>query len=220
MAFAPDLGIYLLTNGTRRDTDLTFNGMLVPQLGTSDGAAFCCTVNATFDDGEYALTIDMDRACLDELIMSCPGNTAQMIASALQERAGESWSMRMPEPVLINVTGKLGESQQSAHDQFVPLVANKIEPSMAPEPIAAVAALIALGREAWPFMEREDSEAKEQIQNFRSRLVTVGQRVNAAGSIELMRNVFKAAVRFLADEEIHLGRWIESVWDGIGQWRA
>ena len=218
MAFTPDLGIYLVTKGVKQDTDLTFNGMLVPQLGTPDGAIFCSTCNASFDGGEYALTVDMDRARLDELIMSCPGNTAQMIINALQERAGQGWSVRMDEPILVDVTGRLGESQQSSREKFVPLVASKIEPTLALVPIAAVAALIALGREVGPFMNRDDPEAEDEIRALRSRVVAVGQKVDAAGSLKLMQSVYNAAARFLAEEDVHVGRWIESVWGGIGQW--
>ena len=65
--FAADLGTYLMGNGVKPDVDLTFNGILVTHIGTPDGTLFCSTSNTSMDGRQYALTLDMDRAQLDEL---------------------------------------------------------------------------------------------------------------------------------------------------------
>jgi hypothetical protein len=119
--------------------------------------------------------------------------------------------------VTINVRGKLGDVQRSSRDTFVPLVVTEIEPTLNPVPVSAAAAMIAIGREIAPFMNGENSD-EEALNAIRSRMLTIGRKLDETGGIELMRSVFGGAMQFLVDEGIHVGRWIESVWDGIGQW--
>jgi hypothetical protein len=221
MAFARDLGIHLMELGLSPDTDLVFNSVIVTQLGSPGGGSFRSTSNASFDGSEYAMTIDMDRARLDEFIMACPGDTALSILDVLKERPIGNWSIQLQDPGTIDVSGSLGDVLHNMLDIFsvAPLVAQKIEPSLAPAPVSATVALVAVGREFLPFMNDADFE-KVKLQALRSRVVSIGQKLNELGGINMMRSVFNAAVRFLLEEDIHVGRWFESVWDGIGEWRC
>jgi hypothetical protein len=218
MEMMPDFGKALLERGMAPEGDVHLNDFLVANCGTPDGSTFSCTCNVTLEGRPYALTIDMSRALLDHLIIACPPGIAKSIVDALASRPGNGWTLQFDEPARVSASGQLGAEQHAGNGEvFVPLIASTIKATDRFEPLSATLALVAIGREAAAFFEGEPGDDAER-RRLRSRVKEIGQLLDAQGGIELMREVYEAAVRYLADEEIVLGRWIESVWDGIGSW--
>ena len=221
MSAVSDFGTVLSGLGMTTGCALHFNDFLVCNCGTPDGKRFSCTANAIQGGQPCAATIDLDRAILDQLIMACSPTMAMGIADGLKSRPPTGWMLPFDEPVVVEIEGRLGEKQCAQNGEvFIPIIATSIKGQNGYEPLSATLALVAIGREATPVINQTGKTYDKKRQQLRARVVEMGRLLNQQGGIDLMRKIFEAAVRYLSDERIVIGRWVECVWDGIGEWRG
>ena len=77
-----------------------------------------------------------------------------------------------------------------------------------------IAEFVALVEEILPGFKQDDLEIKE-ISTISKRFRSIGEQLNAIGGVNLMQEVGAKA-----DITPGLARFVEIVWDGIGDWRC
>ncbi len=219
MGLNPDFGAALAERGMTSGTTLQCSPS-VDNCGTADGKTFSCTVALDWEGQPHAVTFDLDRPVLDQFIMACPPSIAMNIAEALNSPTRKGWTIRFDQPVVVSIEGRLGTKQPLRSGRsFVPILVASVMGQTAGEALSACLALVAIGREGAPIFDGTVDD-DEHLGKLRRRVVAIGRVLDRQGGIELMRKAYEGAMRFLAQENIFIGRWVEAVWDGIGDWRG
>lgn len=209
-----DFGMHMQSCGLAEGGSIEMS-FVIGELGTSGKELF--SVSATSE--RFCATIDMDRDGLDQLVLACPGDLASMVLQATREANQPGPLIEFPDPLKISVSGTLGAVHRNMREEFRPIVVQEITGPDGLVPVSAGLILVDLGAMMSALDEAGLCDPNEpRWQAARQRVRRLGERLNEFGGIECMRGVYTPAVQLLTDKDIHIGRMIESVWSGIGDW--
>jgi hypothetical protein len=127
MEFAPDYGRRIITDGWRPDLQLNFYPFVMFRLAFLGVDRFTTSSCTPIDGVNHALSLDFDRARLDDILGLCPTVSGEVRAwLGSMPRPGSV--LQLSTPASFGVEAKLGELQQGKFEQFVPLVVSSVFP--------------------------------------------------------------------------------------------
>ena len=211
--FKPDYGIYLHSWGLMEGGSSTMP-FLFAHIVSVDGDTFCASASSE----QFCVTVDMDLDGVDQLVLACPGELAAVILRGVRECRGSGEIAKFPEPIEVTVIGTLGRLQRTKTEPFRPIVVKQI---IGPSGIVPVSAALLLVELAMMLEVLDEGLIDLPLwEATRERIRQLGDHLNNQGGFELMKSVFYGAIRYLAEADIDVGRCIEMMWDGIGEWRG
>lgn len=209
----PDFGMLLCAKGDSEGGSVQMP-FPITSLGYVGDGLYCAS--ATTD--EFCATIDLDTKALDQLLLVLPAPLTSQILKAIRKAKTPRTVGRFQPPIEIEVEGAIGPTQRTINEQFRPIVAKEVTRSGGMVPASAEVLLIELGIMVDAIERGKLPESHSAA--IRRRIVSLGERLNRQGGLELMQDVCSGAAGYLASRKVHVGRYFESVWDRIGQWRS
>lgn len=124
----PDLGTYLREHA---DPSATFNFVQFPvsMLGRVGQDLFNTTAAMPMNGKSFAVTLDFDRANLEAVLSGMPAALGTAVAEQFSGPFEKSKVLTLPLPVTVRVEARLGEVQQNAQENYVPLIVTRFEPA-------------------------------------------------------------------------------------------
>jgi len=126
MLFAPDYGLFLLSEGYSRDVGLNFYDFPFHYIGVLGLGRFTTTRNLVWGGVEYAVSLDFDTEVLAHILALSPESVVNCITAILKVDPAALSRIELPEHLLVGLEATLGELQSGGGEKFVPLVVKKV----------------------------------------------------------------------------------------------
>jgi hypothetical protein len=137
--FLPDYGLALLERKAKQPVEL--NPLFVEDVGRVDVDTYTMSGKIKHDGAWHLASIDFPVGMLPKLLMALPAKEKACVEQLLRRRFDEAYSERLPAPLSLAVTARLGDPQQNGNESYVPFVGMAFAPgpdvTFVEEPAAA-----------------------------------------------------------------------------------
>jgi hypothetical protein len=124
--FAPDYGLFLLSEGYCRDVGLNFYDFPLHYIGVLGLGRFTTTRNLMRGGVEYAVSLDFDTEVLAKILALSPESVVNCVMAVLKADPAGLSRIELPEPLTVGLEAYLGELQFGDGEKFVPLVIKRV----------------------------------------------------------------------------------------------
>lgn len=124
--FAPDYGLFLLSEGYSRDVALYFYDFPFHYIGVLGLGRFTTTRNLTRGGIEYAVSLDFEAEVLAEILALSPESVVSCVMAVMKADPAALSRIELPEPLSVGLEAHLGELQIGDGEKFVPLVIKRV----------------------------------------------------------------------------------------------
>jgi hypothetical protein len=126
--YLKDFGIHMLKLGAARDAEFTFPFFPIPMIGRVGEDLFSTHAQITLDETTYFITLDFDRARLQELLPLVPQNVAEHATKSFG-RPPSIIKLQGYTPRVVVTTRLSAEILENDREHYLPLEVVKFEPS-------------------------------------------------------------------------------------------
>jgi hypothetical protein len=124
--FAPDYGLFLLSEGCSRDVGLIFCDFPFHYIGVLGLGRFTTTRNLVRGGVEHAVSLDFGTEVLAEILALSPESVVNCVMTVMKAEPAGLSRVELPEPLSVGLEAYLGELQIGDGEKFVPLVIKRI----------------------------------------------------------------------------------------------
>jgi hypothetical protein len=122
----PDYGLYLLRQGYSRNVRHRFYDFPLNHITVVGPGQFTTVKNQELMGVEYATSLDFDLRILAEILRLCPPSIVDFVGSEILSDQVSPRTIQLPQILTLGVETVLGQVQKGLHDDFVPLVIEKV----------------------------------------------------------------------------------------------
>lgn len=127
MAFAPDYGLKLKTQGASADFDVHLVDFRLYDIAVVGSDLFTTMVNMNYDGEMHAATFDFNTDILMQIYELYPDALAKFIEDGKAGNWFQGYRGEFAEPLALSIHAKLGEPQMAEQEQYVPLVIQSVK---------------------------------------------------------------------------------------------
>lgn len=122
----PDYGAFLHAQGIGSGVELVFYDVPISHISLTDVPCLTTMVNKVENGVEYAVSFDFTDEAAAHLLARCPKSIMAALTRATQSRKASGRTITLERPISLTLEARLGELQQSATDQFAPLLVQRV----------------------------------------------------------------------------------------------
>lgn len=124
--FKPDYGLRLLQDGVSRNVDLHFYNFRLYSIKILDSGQFTTMVEMPYAGKLHALSLDFNRAQLDEILLKAPSQLRDYVKGELLADPSTPRTIHLKDFICFGVRAMLGKVEKAPKEYFVPLIAQEV----------------------------------------------------------------------------------------------
>lgn len=124
--FKPDYGLRLLQDGVSRNANLHFYSFRLYSIKILGSGQFTTMVEMPYAGKLHALSLDFNRAQLDEILLKAPSQLRDYVKGELLADPGTPRTIHLKGCICFGVRARMGKVEKAPKEYFVPLIAQDI----------------------------------------------------------------------------------------------